>query len=165
MHKIISVLSIISLVTGCTTHIPVRTDIIIKASREQVFDILTDFENYPEWNPYHIRVVAHGPVRVGTDLDVRVHRPDDQIIDVPHVKILRLVPDREITWGGGINYIFKGEHVMRLEDTKEGHTKLIHNEDFKGAFIGFADLPPLILTEGYERMNRALKNYAEAQIP
>ncbi len=42
-----------------------------------------------------------------------------------------------------------------------GQTRLIHNEDFTGLFVGFADLPPDVLKEGYERMNAALKAHME----
>jgi hypothetical protein len=42
-------------------------------------------------------------------------------------------------------------------------TRLLHNEDFTGMFVGFADLPPDVLTQGYKGMNKALKKYVEGQ--
>ncbi|MDY9920045.1 MAG: SRPBCC family protein [Proteiniphilum sp.] len=30
----------------------IRTEIIIRATSEKIWDILTDFENYPNWNPF-----------------------------------------------------------------------------------------------------------------
>ncbi|MCP3874614.1 MAG: hypothetical protein GY699_15850 [Desulfobacteraceae bacterium] len=37
-------------------------------------------------------------------------------------------------------------------------TVLMHNEDFSGIAIGFADLPPDVIAEGYHQMNMALKS-------
>lgn len=147
------------LLSACTTHIPIRTEIVVQAPPERVFAVLTDFEKYPEWNPYHIRVA--GKPEIGAELEVRVHRPDGKTVDVPAVHVLRLVADRELTWGGGMKGVFYGEHVFLLEPVAADRTRLVHNEDFMGLFIGFADLPPAVLTEGYNRMNRALKAYVE----
>lgn len=148
------------LTAGCTTAIPIRTEIEIDAPPEAVYAALIDFERYPEWNPYHVRVV--GAPREGADLEVRVLRPDGARIDVPHVSVLRARPGRELTWGGGIRGLFRGEHRFLLEPTPGGGARLRHEEDFDGLFVGFADLPPEVLTEGYRRMNQALKAYLEA---
>ncbi len=145
---------------ACTTAIPVRTAIEVDAPRPEVFAVLTDFENYPTWNPYHVRIV--GEVKLDAPLEVRVHRPDGKIVDVPHVHITRLEQDTAIYWGGGISGIFKGEHRFDLEDLPNGGTLVRHDEDFEGLFIGFADLPPDVLAEGYRRVNEALKAHMEA---
>ncbi len=157
--RILTITLVFAVLSGCTRHIPIRTEVVIDAAPEVVFATLTDFGRYPDWNPYHIRVL--GDPRVGADLEVRVHRPDGKIIDVPAVHVLRLRQNAELTWGGGIRGIFHGEHVFRLEKAGRSGTRLIHNEDFKGIFIGFADLPPEVLTRGYEMMNLALKDYIE----
>ena len=143
---------------GACSPIQIRTEIEIDAPPSEVYAILADFPSYPEWNPYHVRV--EGEFREGADLEVLVHRPDGEEVHVPP-HILRIVPDREITWGGGIKGIFWGEHVFLLEEVAGG-TRLIHNEDFTGFAIHFADLPPEVLTEGYRLMNEALKVRAEA---
>ena len=144
---------------ACTTAIPIRTAIEIDAPRSEVFAVLTDFENYPTWNPYHVRIV--GDVALDAPLEVRVHRPDGKVVDVPHVRITHLEQDVAIYWGGGISGIFKGEHRFDLEDAPGGGTLVRHDEDFEGLFIGFADLPPDVLAEGYKRVNEALKAHVE----
>ena len=145
--------------TGCATHIPVRTQIDIDAPVDQVFDTLIDFKEYPHWNPYHVRVV--GKPEIGEPLDVRVQRPDGKVVDVPAVHVLRLKENTELTWGGGMKGIFYGEHIFKLKALSKTTTRLTHNEDFRGIFIGFADLPPEVLHEGYRNMNLALKNHLE----
>lgn len=158
MRGLVTILLAVTLV-GCTTHIPIRTEIIVDASIDRVFSVLIDFENYPKWNPYHVNVT--GRPEVSAKLSVTVRRPDGKIIEVPAVHVLRLRKNQDLTWGGGIKGIFYGEHVFKLEKVEENKTRLIHNEDFEGLFIGFSDLPPDVLTNGYRMMNEALKSYVE----
>lgn len=146
---------------GCKTHIPVRSQIDIDAPIERVYQTLITFEDYPDWNPYHIRV--RGRPETGAALEIRVQRPDGKIIDVPGVHIMRIRENAELTWGGGIPGVFYGEHVFTLRSIEHGRTRLTHNEDFSGIFIGFADLPQDIITQGYNQMNNALKVYLELQ--
>jgi hypothetical protein len=157
--KILIILTTCLLVaTGCS-RIAIRTAIEIEAPREQVYAILADFAAYPEWNPYHRSV--RGNFVEGAELAVEVIRPDGKQVSIPP-HLLRIVQDRELSWGGGIRGIFHGEHRFLLSPTASGGTLLEHNEDFSGIAIGFADLPPDVIAEGYQLMNRALKARAEA---
>ena len=138
--------------------VKVRTSIDIDAPPARVYAMLADFAAYPAWNPYHVAV--EGDFAVGAPLVVHVHRPDGKSVTVkPHM--LRIEANREVTWGGGIKGIFWGEHVLKLEPLAGGRTRLIHNEDFIGVGVGLANLPADVLTEGYRRMNEALKRRAE----
>jgi hypothetical protein len=38
-----------------------ESEIVIQAAAERIWDILMDFESYPEWNPF-IRNIAGKPV-------------------------------------------------------------------------------------------------------
>ncbi len=149
--------SVMILLSGCAS-VQVRTAIDIDAPAPQVWQVLTDFRKYPEWNPYHVSVKGK-PVS-GAQLALEIHRPDGKTIEIdPH--ILELDVNRELTWGGGIRGIFFGRHVMRLEPLSANRVRFIHNEDFDGIAVGFADLPVEVLTAGYENMNRALKARVE----
>lgn len=159
--RIITVLLTAFSLVGCSNHLSIRTQIDIEAPIEQIFSTLLDFESYPDWNPYHKSVV--GKPEVGAELEVTVQRPDGQIIEVPAVHIIRLHENTELTWGGGIKGVFYGEHVFELQKLDGNKTRLKHNEDFEGIFIGFADLPADVLTQGYEQMNEALKKYLEVK--
>ena len=77
--------------------------------------------------------------------------------------MMRIVENEEITWGGGVRGIFYGVHSFILEPVAQGKTILKHNEDFSGIAIGFADLPPDVIAEGYHQMNIALKKLVEAK--
>ena len=155
-HQIgIMALALTFMGSACTTSKAIDTKIKINASPCTVFDVLADFERYPEWNPYHIRVV--GEPEVGAPLEIRVSRPDGKVVDVPHVRVLEVKSCRTLVWGGGLRGVFRGEHRFDLEPVSENVTVLSHTERFDGVFIGFADLPVDVLTQGYEQMNTALK--------
>ncbi len=150
-------LSLVLMISGCSS-IAVRTTVEIDAPREKVYAVLADLESYPEWNPYHRKV--EGKFEEGADLTIHVLRPDGKQVEVPP-HMLRIVENEEITWGGGIHGIFYGEHSFFLEAKSGGKTLLRHNEDFSGIAIGFADLPPDVIAEGYHQMNMALKEILE----
>ena len=51
----------------------IQREIEIAATPEHVWDVLTDFASYPEWNPF-IRSIAGEP-RAGARLEVRIEPP------------------------------------------------------------------------------------------
>jgi hypothetical protein len=154
-----AVLATLATVAGCAA-IPskhIHTEIDIAAPPEKVWTILADNTRYPEWNPYHVRV--EGTLAVGSRLDVELHKPNGERVHIePHV--IRLTPDEELTWGGGIKGIFFGEHVFLLEPGERAGTRLVQKETFSGIAVPFVPLDAI--EEGYNLMNRALKARAEA---
>ena len=152
----VGILALLS-ITSCS-NISIRTAVEIDAPREAVYSVLSDMESYPAWNPYHRKI--KGKFEEGADLIVYVTRPDGKQIEVPP-HIIRLVENKEITWGGGIQGIFYGEHSFLLEQISRDKTLLRHNEDFSGIAVSFADLPPEVIADGYQLMNLALKERVE----
>ncbi|MCP3690275.1 MAG: SRPBCC domain-containing protein [Gammaproteobacteria bacterium] len=143
----------VTFLTGCTT-IAIRTAVEINLPPDEVYAVLANLEGYPEWNPYHRRI--KGKFEVGSEMTIHVTRPDGKEVEVPP-HMMRIVENKEITWGGGVRGIFYGVHSFLLEPQPNGKTLLKHNEDFSGFAVGFADLPPDVIAEGYHQMNMALK--------
>lgn len=77
-------------------------------------------------------------------------------------EVFRIVPGRELSWGGGIRGLFFGEHIFLLERVAPGRTKLIQKETFEGIFVPFAELGSI--EEGYNLMNHALKQKIEQKL-
>jgi hypothetical protein len=154
-----TVILIASLLFGGCVAIPeknIHTWIDIDAPREKVWAVLVNIASYPEWNPYHVEV--NGKLAMGEELGVVINKPNGETVKIkPHV--MRLKPANELTWGGGIEGIFFGEHVFLLYSIGESRTRLVHNERFSGIAIPFASLDSI--EEGYELMNEALKVRAE----
>ena len=138
-----------------------RTDIAIDATPRRVWEVLTDFSAYPDWNPF-IRRIA-GPATEGSRLEVDLQPPGGRGITIrPTVKSAK--PERELRWLGhlGVPGLFDGEHAFRLETLGDGRTRLVHEETFGGL------LAPIVLNrigeqtrQGFVAMNEALKSRAE----
>ncbi|MCB1167089.1 MAG: SRPBCC domain-containing protein [Leptospiraceae bacterium] len=133
----------------------IHTELKIRATPAEVWSVLMDNKKYPEWNPYHVRV--EGELKEGNTIVVEVHKPNGNRI-VLEPEVLRIRPERELTWGGGIPGLFTGEHVFEIVPCEEG-VVLIHREKFSGIFVPFAELDSI--EEGYAQMNQALKERVE----
>ena len=137
------------------------TEVEIAASPEVVWDILTDFESYSDWNPFITR--ASGKVEAGAQLEIYIEPPGAKPMTFkPTVK--HVDPGKSFRWLGRVMLpgIFDGLHVFELSKHGEGGTRLIHREEFRGFMV------PLLWKSldtqtraGFEAMNAALKERAE----
>lgn len=138
-----------------------RTQIDINATPERVWQILTDFPAYPQWNPFMTR--ASGTPTPGTRLTIHMQPEGGRAVTFrPTVR--EAVPQRRLRWLGHLLVpgIFDGEHSFTIEPLDDGGVRLIQQEDFRGALV------PLLAKSldqhtlpAFERMNRALKQRAE----
>lgn len=107
-----------------------RTEALVPAPPERVWEVLTDFESFPEWNP--LVPEAHGVVEPGARVHLLVPnlaRPG-RMVRIP-ARIIRFEPARELAWVGGVPGIFRGEHYWSLSPVKDG-TRLQHGERLSG---------------------------------
>jgi len=138
----------------------IRTEIIIDASPEKVWQVLTDFENYPNWNPFIISI--KGELKEGTRLKNTLMVDGKKEVFKP--KILKVIPNEHFEWLGKAPLgTFKGQHYFKLEAISPTQTKLIHGEYFSGWLRGMIMKKIGKATqEGFIQMNKNLKKMAEA---
>ena len=138
-----------------------RTEIEIDASPARVWDVLTDFAAYPDWNPFIPRLA--GEAAVGSRRAARLQPPGGRGMTL-RPTVLAAAPGRELRWVGhlGVPGLFDGEHGFRIEPLGPDRVRFIQEERFTGL------LAPLVLRfieegtrRGFEAMNRALKRRAE----
>ncbi|HET7087642.1 MAG TPA: SRPBCC domain-containing protein [Anaerolineae bacterium] len=138
-----------------------RTEIEIQATAERVWQLLTDFASFPQWNPF-IRQ-ANGEVRAGARLNVHV-QPSGASGMTFQPTVLKAEPNRELRWLGRlvIPGLFDGEHIFTIEPVGEGRVRFTQREIFTGLLV------PLLARgldtntrRGFEEMNQALKARAE----
>jgi len=135
----------------------IHTEILIEAAPETVWTTLSDLENYPSWNPYHVQV--GGVLEPGAKLNLVIHKPNGKVINLrPRVK--RVETNKVLVWGGGVPLLFTGNHVFELEEVRAGCTRLVQREKFSGALIPFLDLSGV--AEGYANLNASLKFHIES---
>lgn len=137
-----------------------RTSIEIEAPAEHVWEVLTEFDAYPKWNPFIQRI--SGDLQEGARLEVHIVPPGGRGMTFrPTVR--RAEPGRELRWLGRLLLpcLFDGEHTLRIEPLDGNRSRFVQEERFSGLLVpAFAD--GLEKTQkGFEQMNAALKVRAE----
>ena len=139
-----------------------RTEIEINGSIDKVWQVLTNFSLYPEWNPFIKKI--EGNLKVGAQLIVFMEPPGKKGMTFkPILKILE--PKNEFRWLGSLAIpgIFDGEHIFQLEQINNNKIRFIHRENFGGILV------PLLwkslnssTRRGFEEMNKSLKERVES---
>lgn len=107
-----------------------EADIEINAPVELVWQHLTDFASYPDWNPFI--VWAEGELKEGSIVTFRV-------TDIPikiTAPITTLIPNEALIWEA--NMPFPGlmpRYSRRLEKLSETRTRFINHETFSGRLM------------------------------
>lgn len=138
-----------------------HTEIEINASPERVWQLLTDFASFPEWNPF-IRQ-ASGEPKEGSQLEVYL-QPSGAKGMTFRPKVLKAEPNRELRWLGHllIPGLFDGEHSFTIEPLEAGRVRFVQREIFTGLLVPlFASWLGKDTRRGFEEMNQALKLRAE----
>jgi hypothetical protein len=137
-----------------------QTEIVINASADKVWGILTDFEKFTQWNPFVVKL--EGRPEVGAQL--RAELKNGKGVSVFKPKVLVAEKNKAFEWLGSLPIpgIFNGHHYFRIEALGQGQVKFIHGEEFTGLLAG------LIMKQIGEQtlasfiaMNKALKSRAE----
>jgi hypothetical protein len=130
----------------------VKTSITINASREKIWKVLTDFENYREWNSF-IKSVT-GEVKVGNQIEIKLQGMTFKPV------VLIFNKNTELKWLGHLWFkgLFDGEHKFKLTDNGNGTTNFEQSENFSGILVElFAKSLDKDTKNGFEQMNKALK--------
>ncbi len=139
------------------------TEIEIQATDEKVWQILTDFASFPEWNPFMRRAVCEP--KKGAKLQVHI-QPSGASGMTIRPTVLKAEPKRELRWIGHllIPGVFDGEHILTIEPTAEHRVRFVQREIFTGILVPlFARWLDTDTRRGFEEMNRALKERAEQE--
>jgi hypothetical protein len=140
----------------------ISTRIVINAPANKVWQVLTDFAQYPSWNPF-IKSIT-GEAKVGNTIVALIEPPGAQGMTFKPV-VLAFTRNQEFRWKGKllINGLFDGEHIFELTDSGNGTTTLVQREVFTGILVPlFAKMLDNNTLAGFNLMNEALKARVEA---
>jgi len=139
----------------------IKTSIVIQASAEHVWTILTTLDAYADWNPYI--VLARGDLVVGQPF--RIRRAGDVTRGVGDAVVSAInTTDHTLSWATWWIHsrLLKTEYSFMIEAIDADSIRFLQHETLSGLF-------PLIWRSGrldnrrsyMESMNKALKYVAE----
>jgi hypothetical protein len=140
----------------------IETQIDIAASASRVWQILTDFRAYSEWNPFTTEI--QGRPELGARLRVRISPPGRTATTIKPT-ILVAAREWELRWRSRriVPGFFDIEHSFQIR-THGGSCRFHQAERFTGIMVGvIGDDVFNSIRRGFEEMNAALKLRAEAQ--
>ena len=141
----------------------IKTEILIEAPLEHVWQVLSEFSEYTQWNPFITKI--EGNLQTGAKLKVTLHPPGKKTMVFKPV-LLKVKENQEIRWLGHFLFpgIFDGEHIFILEKSGRMKTKFRHEEKMSGILV------PILwkylhhhVRSGFIEMNKTLKHRAESQ--
>lgn len=140
----------------------VRAEIEIDAPPERVFDILTDLDAYPDWNPFTPRVESDLEIGSAVHLHARLRSAKRLSHQVEYVTAHER-PHR-ICWGAdiGARFLIRADRCQTLTPLEGGGTRYVCTDEIRGW------LTPLVIAlfgdamqRGFEDCAAALKQRAE----
>lgn len=139
----------------------ILTGIDINAGPPRIWEVLTDFPSYPEWNP----TIRHagGELEPGKRLEL-TFEPAGKKERSFRPRLLVVEPDRELRWLGspGFPKLLESQHYFIIERRPDESAHLLHGMVFYGLLVPLLYRRLEASTRGpFEDMNRALKGRAE----
>lgn len=172
MKKLIAtgILSLIALVTfGQETsqvtkvkakHRTYYSDIIINATPEQVWEVLTDFESYSNWSHMFMDLKGDFKDQGNSTAYFQLNPKKEKVTEMEHV--LTVIEGKEFSWSDPFMFGMTDYHRFRVEATEDGKTKFIQSDECKGGMTWIlGGKVSKVEAEHYPKYNRALKAEVE----
>ena len=131
----------------------------IQAPTDTVWNILTDFASYHQWNPMLSEVRTE--LEEGATVRFKAARPNGGQLKLK-ARITVVNKGSELVWKGGSDLLLCGEHYFRLHSLPDGGCRFEHGEHFRGPLFPF--VAPMLrdAERTYQAMNEALRSRAES---
>lgn len=139
----------------------ISSEIKINATTSEAWSVLSNFTEYPQWNPFIISI--KGKMVVNNRIEVKV-KPVGSSEMIFKPTVLTYIENEEITWEGRlfIKGLFDGKHTLKLIDNHNGTTTFIQSEQFRGLLVPlFTDMIENKTLKGFYLMNQKLKELLE----
>lgn len=139
----------------------VSTEITIDAPAEEIWNILSDLNQYATWNPFIIYV--KGSFKEGQKLSV-IQKPPGEKPRLFKRRISKIKKPHEFHWQGKllIPGLFDAEHIFEIKPIDKEHSRFIHKIHYSGFLTSLLwNRIEWSLKAGFNKMNQALKELAE----
>jgi hypothetical protein len=138
-----------------------NNELEMNASAERVWQVLTDFASFPQWNPFIQRV--SGELKAGKRLEVQIQASRTPGTTIRPL-VLKVEPNHELRWVGRwpIPGILNDEHIFTIEPLDTNRVRFTQREIFTGLLSPFhARSRNADTRRGFREMATALKLRAE----
>lgn len=160
LYPLFAIVGIV-LLMGLFTTKKVYTQIDINAPAAEVWQHLTTFNNYPQWNPFVIKAAGH--LSPGAKLDVTIHSGLGGEMDFT-LTVGNVEAPHQMVWLGQtlLPKLLDGEHIFTIEPISDTKVRFINQENYSGLLL-FPAWPIISpdARQGFEAMNQALKQRVE----
>jgi|WetSurMetagenome_2_1015567.scaffolds.fasta_scaffold70509_2 hypothetical protein len=135
----------------------IRTEITIQSTPEKVWQVLTNLDQYADWNPFLHH--ASGKIDLGKQVDVTFKNNGKDM--VLHCIVTEVDRCRKLSWKYhvGAPFLYQGEHIFTLDTTSDGKVHFVDQENFTGLLVPF--FVKENDTGGFISMDEALKKKTE----
>ncbi|WP_419252891.1 SRPBCC family protein [Caulobacter sp. ErkDOM-YI] len=133
----------------------------IQAPAELIWELISDFSTWEQWNPVHPR--AEGQLKIGTSLSVHQALPGEPVRVIQPV-VQDWVPYEQLHWrstrlGGFVTAI----RYIEIETMGPGSSTFSNGELFMGMLVRWISRDDRRkLKAAYTQMGEALRDHAEA---
>lgn len=141
----------------------ILTEVLIDAEPSRVWQVLTDFSSYPEWNP--MLSSARGELVPGGRLEL-CFEPEGGRRRTFRPRLLVVEPGRELRWLGspGVPGLLESQHYFLIDGMGDGRCRLEHGMVFYGLVVPLFGRRLELSTRGpFCGMNCALKDRSESK--
>jgi hypothetical protein len=134
----------------------------IEAPAERVWEVVTDFASYPQWNPFIVH--AEGIPVEGARLKVTIRAPGYRAVTFKP-RVLRAVSGHELTWLGRtlLPGLFDGRHSLTVEALGESRSRFRSHEEVTGILLPVLGKVMRASQQGFEELCAAVKARAEGR--
>jgi hypothetical protein len=138
------------------------TEIEIQATADQVWQHLTNLDDFHLWNPFITS--AQGTIRLGEKVQIHVQPSQGKGLN-SQTTIVQVEPKHKLSWRGHliIPGLFDSVHSFTIDPTGDNSVRFSQRENFSGLIVPLLakDLNTKVM-HGFELMDRALKVRAES---
>ena len=137
-----------------------RTEIEIQATPDKVWQVLTNLDKYPEWNPFIYHAI--GKIKVGGKVNITFKSGSKEM--TLHCTVVKVEPNKELRWKYhvALPVLFSGEHSFIIEQIDDSKIRFIDREIFNGLLVSSqAKDIDTNSKQGFEAMDKALKARSE----
>jgi hypothetical protein len=140
----------------------ITTEIEISAPPKKVWEVISNIENWQEWNPIIFK--ASGSNKVGSVLDITMMGKKEGSTGPKYKPVILAIEENQLLhWRAHMmaGFIFTNDKIIELIETNNG-TKIIHKETFKGLMASlFCSQMEKSVPKMLNTMNEALKKISE----